>query len=177
MTCSKSAPDMLISRTTFGKTNWLGERAETITPKQDVDLGRCSSCGMTETDAAQLIRLYCSKKQSTVPSYEVLQTELKMMMSAFRGQDNDNFRKTLLDHLKLRYPDYHWTVSVYNAVTGDSTHSFQGYCGYAWRYYNKNVLACYSKKTSTKPSRTEQETIAKAVLAIVQDKVDDFTKP
>lgn len=158
------------------KKNWLGQRAETITPKRKTTLGQCNTCGLSTTDAAQLIRLYCSKAQSSVPSYSALNNELKMMMAAFTKQNNDAFRHTLLAHLKRKYPNYYWTVSSYNAVSGWATHAFRGHCGHVWRYHNKNVVACYARKTSRIPSASKRNEIANAVLNSVTDKGCDTRK-
>lgn len=160
-----------VSTMHFKKDYFSKNGRATITGKNNPNqnFGRCSSCGMSIIDADQLNAMYCSAVQSNL-NRDTLRSQMARLMAGHSGQKNDVFRHDVLNFLKKVYPNYNFMVNAYNAVSGSDTHAYIGKCAHIFRSYNKNLVVCYSRKTSRFPSAAKQSEIVSTTLATIGNK-------
>ncbi|XP_057298308.1 uncharacterized protein LOC130629192 [Hydractinia symbiolongicarpus] len=158
---------MHYKKTAFGKYV-SGKKQQTIVRKNNPSqkLGQCSSCGMSETDADQLNAMYCSLPINR----RILKRQMARLLGNHAGQSNNHFRHTVLNLFKKVYPKYNFLVNAYNAVSGYATHAYIGNCVHIFRSHKKNLVVCYSRKTSRFPSLAKRTKIASAVLTSITKK-------
>ncbi|XP_057298359.1 uncharacterized protein LOC130629239 [Hydractinia symbiolongicarpus] len=158
---------MHYGKTAFGKYV-SGKEKQTIVPKKHPNqkLGQCWSCGMSETDADQLNAMYCSGVQLSITP-KILKRQMARLLANHAGQSNNRFKHTVLNLLKKIYPKYNFMVNVYNAVFGYATHAYIGNCVHIFRSHKKNLVVCYSSKTSRFPSTAKKTKIFSAALCQV----------
>lgn len=158
-------------------------------------MGQCYTCGLSTIDIAQLNAMYCSgsggrpsprptpprptppRPTPPRPSTKnivyraTLTRQMKSFLKAYRGQVNNRFRNAVFNFLRRTYPSYFFMLDTYRAISGSSLASVIGRCAYVWKYYNRNLVVCYARKSSRYPSSSNRARISRSTVAAIQGKV------